>query len=209
MTTSIEVLDLGINNLTSLVHGLRNSADVDVRAIAHADDHRSADLLVLPGVGAFGAAVRALDDRGLRDVALAHVAEGGALFGVCLGMQLLTESSEESPGYPGLGLVPGETLQLPTSTGARVPNMGWACARPTEAAMAFPSFHRGVDYYFVHSYAVHPADPADVLSWSDFGDRSFASGIIRAKVLGVQFHPEKSSFGGQRLLTEVVEWALG
>lgn len=209
MGAAIEVIDLGVNNLASLVRGFRNVADIELRTVASAAESRGADLMVLPGVGAFGAAIEELRTRGLDDLVREHVASGGPLFGVCLGMQLLVNASEESPGRTGLGFIPGEVKKLEASERARVPNMGWTGASPSAAAQDFPSLADEADYYFVHSYAVQPADEQHVLAWSEFDGRPFVSGLIRDNVLGVQFHPEKSSFGGQRFLAEVVEWALG
>jgi len=209
MGAAIEVIDLGVNNLASLVRGFRNVSDVEIRTVAAGTESRGADLMVLPGVGAFGAAVDELQSRGLDDLVREHVASGGPLFGVCLGMQLLADASQESPGRAGLGFIPGQSIKLEASERARVPNMGWTGASPGAGAGAFSSLARGTDYYFVHSYAVHPEDDRDILAWSDFDGRPFVSGLLRDNVLGVQFHPEKSSFGGQRLLAEVVEWALG
>lgn len=209
MGAVIEVIDLGVNNLASLVRGFRNVADIELRTVASAAESRGADLMVLPGVGAFGAAVEELRTRGLDDLVREHVASGGPLFGVCLGMQLLVDASEESPGRTGLGFISGEVRKLEASEQARVPNMGWTGASPSAAAQDFPSLAHGADYYFVHSYAVQPADERHVLAWSEFDGQPFVSGLIRDNVLGVQFHPEKSSLGGQRFLAEVVEWALG
>jgi glutamine amidotransferase len=209
MGASIEVLDLGVNNLASLVRGFRNVSDAEIRIVSTADEGRGADLMVLPGVGAFGAAAMELRVRGLDEHVRDHVASGGPLFGVCLGMQLLTDASDESPGVAGLGFIPGRTMKLQASPQARVPNMGWTGVTATPNASDFPSLSRGSDYYFVHSFAVEPVDHGDVLVHSEFDGRPFVSGLIRDNVIGVQFHPEKSSFGGQRLLAEIVEWGLG
>jgi glutamine amidotransferase len=210
MPLEIEVLDLGINNLASLRRGLEDAGAHTHRVIASSNESRGADLMVLPGVGAFGAAIAELESRGLDEAVKRHVASGGYLFGVCLGMQLLTTGSEESPDAPGLDLIPGRAVRLTPNTDARVPNMGW-----TEAVAAddpdeeFTVFERALDFYFVHSYAVVPDDEADALAHSQFGDQRFVSAIRHDKILGVQFHPEKSSRPGHQLLSEVLEWANG
>ena len=209
MSLTVEVLDLGINNLASLRRGLSNAGARNLQVIATAEESKGATLLVLPGVGAFGAAVDVLTSRGLDDTIRHHVARGGYLVGVCLGMQLLASSSEESPGVRGLGLVPGEVRRLEPGAQDRVPNMGWSESTATRPDDAFPVLHRDVDYYFVHSYAVAPECDDDILATSTFGQTSFVSAVQRDNVLGVQFHPEKSSRPGAQFLVEVLEWANG
>jgi imidazole glycerol-phosphate synthase subunit HisH len=209
VSVSVDVLDLGINNLASLSRGFRNAADVELRLVGDASQAGTPDLLVLPGVGAFGAAVDELRRRGLDEVIASHVASGRALFGVCLGMQLLADSSEETPGVTGLGLIPGTVHKLEASGTARVPHMGWDGVRATEQAGPFTTLGEPVDFYFVHSYAVRPSDESDVLITSEFAGRPFVSGVVRDNVLGMQFHPEKSSRPGARLLSEIVAWSRG
>lgn len=209
MPIEIEVLDLGINNLASLRRGLADAGAHEHRVIASSNDSRGADLMVLPGVGAFGAAIDELAQRGLDEAVHRHVAAGGYLFGVCLGMQLLTTASEESPDAPGLDLIHGTARRLEANAGARVPNFGWSETSTPSGPADFAVLERGLDYYFVHSYAVVPDDDADVLAVSTFGERSFVSAILHDNVLGVQFHPEKSSRPGSQLLAEVLEWANG
>jgi len=129
--------------------------------------------------------------------------------GVCLGMQLLGDSSEESPGVRGLGLVPATVAKLVATGDVRVPNMGWNSLEPAEPARAFPTLLRPFDFYFVHSYAMVPDDEGDVLVRCRFGDTAFVAGVLRGNVLGLQFHPEKSSRGGLQLLADAVAWAHG
>lgn len=209
MAIEIEVVDLGINNLASLTRGFQSAADVDLRVIAQASDSRGADLMVLPGVGGYGAAVNELDARGLGEVVLSHAAEGLPLFGVCLGMQLLADRSEESPDAAGLGLIKGSVRKLEASGSARVPNMGWGGADATDKARPFAALRQPFDFYFVHSFAMVPDDPDDVLITTEFAGHPFVSGVVHDNVLGLQFHPEKSSRGGIQLLGEIVEWARG
>jgi glutamine amidotransferase len=209
MPLTVEVLDLGINNLASLRRGLSDAGARELRIIATAEESRGADLLVLPGVGSFGSAVDELTSRGLDDTIRHHVARGGYLFGVCLGMQLLASTSEESPGIRGLGLIPGAVRRLDPGPRDRVPNIGWSESVAAQCDGPLPVLHRDVDYYFVHSYAVVPESNSDILATSSFGGTTFVSAIRRDSVLGVQFHPEKSSRPGAQLLTEVLEWANG
>ena len=208
MAIEVEVLDLGINNLASLRRGLRDAGAKDLRVVASSEESRGADLMVLPGVGAFGAAMTELHERGLDETLRHHVASGGYLFGVCLGMQLLATASEESPGFAGLDFVYGQVRKLVPNEGTRVPNMGWGPSR-AESSAAFAVLQRPVDFYFVHSFAVVPDDHADILAVSEFGDQPFVSAIARDNIIGVQFHPEKSSRPGSELLSQVLEWADG
>jgi glutamine amidotransferase len=209
MTIEVEVLDLGINNLASLRRGLSAAGARELRVIASNEESRGADLMVLPGVGAFGAAVNELKQRGLDETLKHHVARGGYLVGVCLGMQLLTTASEESPREIGLDFVHGQVRRLEPNAGARVPNMGWGSSKTGDASIDFPTLARPLDYYFVHSFAVIPDNDDDILATSSFGDLHFVSAIIHDNVLGVQFHPEKSSRPGAQLLAEILEWANG
>lgn len=209
MTIEVELLDLGINNLASLRRGLSDAGARSLRVIASSNESRGADLMVLPGVGAFGAAVDELDKRGLKETIKHHVASGGHLFGVCLGMQLLATASEESPTADGLDLIHGQVRRLTANAGARVPNMGWGNSMATTESEEFPTLNHPLDYYFVHSFAVVPDSKEDILATSAFGEQSFVSVMMHENVLGMQFHPEKSSRPGARLLAEVLMWANG
>jgi imidazole glycerol phosphate synthase glutamine amidotransferase subunit len=209
LAIEVEVLDLGINNLASLRRGLRDAGAKDLRVVASSNESRGADLMVLPGVGAFGAAMDELEQRGLGETLHHHVASGGYLFGVCLGMQLLTSASEESPGIAGLDFIPGQVRRLIPNAGTRVPNMGWGSSRAVDDAEPFSVLNRPVDFYFVHSFAVVPENDAHTLAVSEFGDQPFVSAIAMDNIIGVQFHPEKSSRPGSELLSQVLEWADG
>ncbi len=209
MAIDVEVLDLGINNLASLCRGLTEAGASSLRTVASDHDSQGADLLVLPGVGAYGAAVDELAARGLGHLVKRHVDSGGYLFGVCLGMQLLGQSSEESPDAFGLGLIPGRVMRLTPSAGARVPNIGWSGLTLTREPEMFSTLSKSLDFYFVHSFALVPDDDNDVLTKSLFGESDFVSGVLRENVLGLQFHPEKSSRAGTQLLTNVLAWANG
>jgi glutamine amidotransferase len=159
---------------------------------------RAADGLLLPGVGAFPAAMRTLRELELEDV-LVECANGGMpFFGSCMGMQLLFESSEEHGGATGLGLLRGAVRRL-DSRGAKLPHIGWNEVRwaresPLTAGLPDPAI-----FYHVHSYVPHPADEGDVLGTSDYGT-PFVSVVARDTVFGAQFHPEKSSTHGLTML---------
>lgn len=164
---------------------------------------RAADALVLPGVGAFPEAMRRLRASGLDAVVRERVAAGVPLLGICLGMQLLFERSDEHEGADGLALLPGEVTAL---RAPRLPHIGW-----NEVAFERPSpltegLGERAAFYHVHSFVCRPAEEGDVVGRGDYGER-FASVVARENVMGVQFHPEKSSRDGLALLRNFV--ALG
>lgn len=203
----VEVLDLGLNNLASLLRALSQAGFGDVRAIDHRRLHRSAKLLVLPGVGAFGAAMDRIGERGFDGVLRDHLAGAGKVAGICLGMHLLGSSSEESPGVPGLNLIPGEVGRLPADQGERIPHVGWSAVEMAGQTPEFNALEEPFDYYFIHSYALQPTSAADVLAVTPFGTGSFVSAVLSGDIVAFQFHPEKSSRPGARLLQQVQAWS--
>ncbi|HMM82453.1 MAG TPA: imidazole glycerol phosphate synthase subunit HisH [Terrimesophilobacter sp.] len=209
MAIEVEVLDLGINNLASLCRGFTEAGAIELRTVSSGDESRGADLLVLPGVGAYGAAMQELAVRGLDKVVAEHVSSGGHLFGVCLGMQLLGTGSEESPSVAGLDFIPGQVRKLVSTSDARVPNVGWTGLTRAKQTDGFATLDSPLDFYFVHSFSLAPDDASTILATSDFGGQDFVSGVLSGNVLGFQFHPEKSSRSGKLLLADVLGWANG
>lgn len=190
----ITIVDYGMGNLRNV---MRACAEIGAEARVTSDPGfvRSASSLILPGVGAFGEAVRRIDEMGLRQVVLDHARAGRPLLGICLGMQLLLDSSEESPGAEGLGLIPGTVKKLGDSV--KVPHIGWNDVVPVSPSPLFPDRNEAPVAYFVHSYyvAVRP----ETVAVTEYGVRYSAS-IRKANVYGVQFHPEKSQIAGLNLL---------
>jgi imidazole glycerol-phosphate synthase subunit HisH len=184
------IVDYGAGNLRSVQKAFEH---VGVEAVVSTDQRvlASAPALVLPGVGAFGAAMERLEQQGLRDMLLARIQEGVPFLGVCLGLQVLLERSEEDPGVAGLGVVPGQVRALPPSV--KVPHIGWNHADYCTCSELFEGIPDGTAFYFVHSYAAVPRSVADVLCMTDYDGVKFVSGIEADNVAGVQFHPEKSS----------------
>ena len=184
----IVLFDYGTGNLHSLRKALeRRGADVRIGA-----ETGDADALVLPGVGAFGAAAARLAPHA--DAIRAAAADGLPVLGICLGMQLLLDDSEEGPGR-GLGLVPGRVRRL---RARRVPHMGWNRVRPAGPDPLFGA--SGDRFYFANSYAADPSDPADVAAWVEHEGVRFPAAVRRGTVVGTQFHPEKSGRAGLDLL---------
>ncbi len=197
---NVAVFDYGAGNLHSLAKALEG-AGARVSVTADWDEALAADALVLPGVGAFGAAAAALpaDRRPLREA----LAGGLPCLGICLGMQLLFDESEESEGA-GIGLLPGRVRRLGTPV---VPQMGW-----NDVTTGPDPLFRNVDglvAYYANSYVCEPADAADAIAWSAYQGVRFAAAVRRSSTWGVQFHPEKSSEQGRRLLANWLALAAG
>ena len=191
------MLDYGVGNMQSVANALKKIGVSWVLVSEPAQVFRHEKLL-LPGVGAFGAAVSRLEETGLKREVVASANAGTSLLGICLGMQLLGKSSEESPGYGGLGLLDAETVAInsantTTNTGFRTVDIS---SNRSESETA-PSTR---DYYFNHGYQLRPNDPsvgAGVLSWN--GSKIVAA-VVSGNIMGVQFHPEKSQGQGLAVL---------
>ena len=205
MTT---IIDYGIGNLRSL-HKAFLAAGVEAIRTDDPDCIRTAERLVLPGVGAFGACAAELHRRGLDGLVVERAEAGTPLLGVCVGMQLLFEVSEEFGEHAGLGLLPGRVVRFSDGRlGAegdrlKVPHMGWNRLHP-EAE--HPVMGPDAPYvYFVHSYHAEAADPSDVIATVDYGGPVPAV-VGRRNVVGVQFHPEKSADAGLAMLRRFDAW---
>lgn len=194
---TIGVIDYGVGNRRSVEKAVER---VGARPLlsGDADVLRAADGLVLPGVGAFPAGMDLLRASGLDELIHEQAAAGVPLFGACLGMQLLFDGSEEHGGAEGLGLIPGVVRAL-DAPGLKLPHIGWSEVCWTGSAPLLEGLPDPSVFYHVHSYVPHPADEADVLGVSEYGT-PFASVVGRGNVFGAQFHPEKSSVHGLRLL---------
>jgi glutamine amidotransferase len=210
---SIVIVDYGVGNLRSVQKALEHvGAPAVISADPAATDPANADApagVVLPGVGAFGDGMAELRRRGLVEPLRRWAAAGQPLLGICLGMQLLFDSSEEMGDHQGLGLLPGRVLRFPPGD-LKVPHVGWNRLRPVKPSPEgqhplLAGIDGGAYAYFVHSYYVEPAEPGDVLATTDYG-LEFASIVGRGQVWGAQFHPEKSQEVGLRLLSNF--WQL-
>jgi imidazole glycerol-phosphate synthase subunit HisH len=200
----IAVLDYGTGNLRSVQKALeRVGAEVEVTR--DADRIRAAGGLVLPGVGAFPKAMQAVHELGFDQLMREHVEAGRPALGICLGMQLLFESSSELGGAKGLGLLDGEVAEL-DAPGLKVPHIGWNEVTWTNGTPLAEGLASSAAFYHVHSFAPRPAHADDVLGRSAYGSE-FASVVGRGKVFGVQFHPEKSGPDGLALLRNFVRLA--
>jgi imidazole glycerol-phosphate synthase subunit HisH len=196
VSARIAILDYGMGNLRSVEKALEH---VGVTATISADvgEVRAADGMVLPGVGAFPRAMERIRGLGLDELIAEQRDAGVPILGICLGLQLLFESSSELGGAGGLGLLEGPVGEL-EAEGLKVPHIGWEPVRWERESRLTDGIPSGTPFYFVHSFAPRPR-PDDLLGSAAYGAR-FACAAERENVFGVQFHPEKSSAAGLRLL---------
>jgi glutamine amidotransferase len=198
----IALIDYGISNLRSVQKAFEH-LDTEVTLVDTPDCLAQAEQLILPGVGAFPAGMKGLQERGLIEPIKQAVREGKSLIGICLGMQLLFEVSDEMGETEGLGLLPGKVTRLggPSSVvgGLKVPHMGWNQLDMVRDHPLVRDLVSGSYAYFVHSYAIYPEDQDIVLATTDYGG-PFASIVGGGKIYGLQFHPEKSQAVGLTLL---------
>jgi glutamine amidotransferase len=209
---NVTVVDYGVGNLLSVTRALAHVGAEPV--MAHdAAGIMAAHLLVLPGVGAFGAAMTELKRRGLVEALIGHGRSGRPFLGICLGAQLLLDGSDEFGSHEGLGLIPGR-VEAVAATGAdgqahRIPHIGWAdLVEPAPGRWAgtiFQDSPAASSVYFVHSYHACPADPADLLAVVDYDGAAVTAAIGRKSITGCQFHPEKSGMAGLALLRHFIE----
>ena len=189
-----------IASVLNMIHFVGGEARLSISP----DEVREAQTLILPGIGSFDAGIKALRDTGM-DVAIHEAVDRGAtILGICLGMQLFMDSSEEGR-LPGLGLVPGNVKRFQVlDLGLRVPHMGWNVVRPARASILFDPGPDEQRFYFVHSYYVDCDDSRDVTGVTQYG-HAFTSSLERGRVIGVQFHPEKSHRFGMNLFKRLME----
>lgn len=196
--TRVAIIDYGVGNLRSVEKAF---AATHCEAVVSDAERvlRDAERLVLPGVGAFGACMRELEARGFDRVVRERVAEGTPLLGVCVGMQMLFEESEEFGLRPGLGLLRGRVRRF--AQDLHVPQVGWNQVRrkKTNTHPLLKNIEDNSFFYFVHSFYCEPADDAVVVGETDYGV-NYASVVGKENVCGVQFHPEKSQSAGLQLL---------
>jgi glutamine amidotransferase len=199
----IAVVDYGIGNLRSAEKALQHLG-ADARLTSDAAEIHDASAVVLPGVGAFGACMHALRRSGLEDAARRAATDGRPFFGICVGMQMLFDGSDETPDVDGLGIVPGRVTKLPPIE--RLPQIGWNTLEIASGSQLCGGLADPAWLYFVHSYAPAPVDEQIVAAWCEYG-RRFAAAIEVGSVWAVQFHPEKSGATGLALMRNFVERA--
>ena len=192
----VVIVDYGVGNLRSVEKAFA-ATGCDASISGDEAVLRDARRLVLPGVGAFAACMKALKEHGFDHLVREKANEGTPLLGVCVGMQLLFEESDEFGSTPGLGLLKGNVRKF--GTDLVVPQVGWNRIHQKRAHALFEGIAEGAFCYFVHSYYCQPVDEADVAGETEYGQR-YASVVVRGNICGVQFHPEKSQDVGLRML---------
>jgi imidazole glycerol-phosphate synthase subunit HisH len=193
----ITIVDYGVGNLGSIRNMLKRIG-VPSRISSDLSEISAAGKLLLPGVGAFDNAMARIETSGLKGVLLEHGRRETPILGICLGMQLLTNESEEG-NLPGLGLIPAQTKRIPAAPGLKVPHMGWNLVRPARRSPLINDLPAQSRFYFVHSYAVQVEDPRDSLLRATHGI-DFDAAVQRGNIFGAQFHPEKSHRFGMKFL---------
>jgi glutamine amidotransferase len=196
----IAIVDYGMGNLRSVKNAFaRLGAKATITR--DADEIKSATAIVLPGVGAFGRCVENLRKFGLFDLIREEIGSGKRYFGICLGLQILFESSEEAPGVPGMGVVKGRVARFTGSL--KVPHLGWNDIEITKNSQVLKGIDSGAYFYFVHSF--YPSPEENVAATRTFYGRDFVSAIEKENLFACQFHPEKSQAIGLHLLANFVE----
>ena len=194
----VAIIDYDAGNIRSVEKAIRYLGK-EVTVTSEPEEILAADRVILPGVGAFGDAMKRLHAMGLVEV-IRQVAERGTPFlGICLGLQLLFEKSEESPGVPGLGLLRGEILRLPELPGLKVPHIGWNSLKYPNPGRLFRGIPEDSYVYFVHSYYLKAQDEGIVTATTEYGTLVHAS-VESGNLFACQFHPEKSSETGLTIL---------
>ncbi len=202
-TEMIAIIDYDAGNLRSVEKALQFLGE-EGKCTRDAQEILKADKVILPGVGAFGEAMEKLDHFGLVEV-LQNVAKQDTPFlGICLGLQLMFESSDEAPGIAGLSLLPGKIVEFPKKEGYKIPHMGWNSLSIKKDARLFQGVEKEPYVYFVHSYYLEAAEQSDVAAVTEYITKVHAS-VERGNLFGCQFHPEKSGETGLQILKNFCE----
>lgn len=209
----IAIVDYGVGNLRSAAKGLERAAAeegaaLEVRVTSQAAEIERAEAVVLPGVGAFGACMHSLEESGLTPVVLDAARSGRPFLGICVGMQILFEESDEFGPVAGLGLLPGRVEKL-RATDVAIPHMGWNVVSVKPGFPVLDETRDGTYFYFVHSYATQPADASLVAATTEYGGETIVAAVGRENIFATQFHPEKSQAAGIFLLRGFVATVAG
>lgn len=198
----IAIIDYGAGNL----HSVKNALDflgADNIVTGNKEEILSADKVILPGVGAFGDAMKCLEERGLVETVKAVTENGKPFLGICLGLHLLFEESEESPNVKGLGIFKGKIVKIPDNGNLKIPHMGWNNIRITKDSKILKNIGNEPYVYFVHSYYVEAEDESVVSAYTEYGQRLDIA-VEQGNVFATQFHPEKSGDTGMEILKNFI-----
>ncbi len=195
----IAIIDYDAGNLRSVEKALLSIGEETIVTRKH-DEILAADKVILPGVGAFGDAMRKLKEYGLVDTIHEAVDSGKPFLGICLGLQLLFRRSDESDGVEGLSILPGEILRIPDAPGIKIPHIGWNSLEVSEGARLFRGLGENPYVYFVHSYYLKADDDSIVAATAEYGGTFIHASVQKDNVYACQFHPEKSGSVGMQIL---------
>ena len=198
----IAIIDYGAGNL----HSVKNALDflgADNIVTGNKEEILSAGKVILPGVGAFGDAMKCLEERGLVETVKAVAENGKPFLGICLGLHLLFEESEESPNVKGLGIFKGKIVKIPDNRSLKIPHMGWNNIRITKDSKILKNIGNEPYVYFVHSYYVEAEDESVVSAYTEYGQRLDIA-VEQGNVFATQFHPEKSGDTGMEILKNFI-----
>lgn len=196
------IIDYGAGNIQSVKNALEALGE---SAVVTCDREQilNADRVILPGVGAFGAAMAQINRRGLADTIRSAVDGGLPFLGICLGLQILFDSSEEDPDIPGLSLLPGSILKIPDAPGVKIPHIGWNSLDLQKDCPLFSGVKNGEYVYFVHSFYLRATQRSDVAATAGYGV-SMDVAVSRGNLFATQFHPEKSGAAGLKMLRNFI-----
>ncbi len=195
----IAIIDYDAGNLRSVEKALLSIGEETIVTRKH-DEILAADKVILPGVGAFGDAMRKVKEYGLADTIHEAVDSGKPFLGICLGLQLLFRRSDESDGVEGLSILPGEILRIPEAPGIKIPHIGWNSLEVSEGARLFKGLGENPYVYFVHSYYLKADDDSIVAATAEYGGTLIHASVQKDNVYACQFHPEKSGSVGMQIL---------
>lgn len=203
----VAIVDHKMSNLRSITNACHYALDAEVTLVRHPEELRTCRHLILPGVGAFGAAMTVLREHEMDTALKEHVAAGRPLFGICLGFQLLFNSSSEHGEHKGLGIIPGDIVRFDTDL--HIPHVGWNVLYTSGTHPVFQGLGEATNHephmYFVHSYHPTHVPEEHVTGTSEYGER-FPCAVGTDTVAGAQFHPEKSGADGLRVIRNFLDW---
>lgn len=198
--TTVALIDYGAGNLRSVANALAQLG-IAPKIVASADDFTGITHVILPGVGSFADCMAQLSNRGLVEPLRAWLAAGKPYFGICLGYQILFETSEEGEGVQGLGALKGRVRRFREAPGLKIPHMGWNSVEPVNTSHPFWAGLGSAPYfYYVHSFFPEPADASVIAARTTYGEDTFAAAVQKENLLAAQFHPEKSQDAGIKLI---------
>ena len=206
--SSVVVVNYGMGNIKSVIRGLEQAGSTAVLS-DNPDVIRKADRVILPGVGAFKDGMKELDRRNLGPVLQDFINTGRPLLGICLGMQMLFDQSDEHGKHSGLGFIPGRVVKIPQyksyTVKRKIPHLGWSAVRYSERCQnwknsVLETTDEGDFFYFVHSFMAIPEDNEHILAQCDYEDLTITASVKKDNITGCQFHPEKSAESGLEIL---------